>query len=87
MVPAPGLADDNPVSFAVIPAGKAVHFQHKGPCSRLRAGHEALTGFVNAENLDMAAPTWEVCPNEPAHLPEDELFTDVFCKDGKVLLQ
>jgi len=76
----PSPKTDGPIGFDTIPAGRAVHFQHKGSYAGLRNDYDALMEYLKAEKLEMVAPTWEVYLNDPFEVPEDELLTDVFTK-------
>lgn len=69
---------DGAVKGDVTPAGRVVHFTHKGPYSELRTSYGKLMEYMGAEGLAMGAPTWELYVNDPDETPEDELITEIY---------
>ena len=66
------------VKGAVTPAGRTVYGRHTGSYSGIPAAYGDMHRFVQAEGLRFTAPTWEVYPNSPEEVPEEELITDLF---------
>lgn len=60
------------------PAGRVLSFTHVGPYAGLRVSYGEMMTFMEANNLKIGAPTWEVYVNSPETVPEEELRTDVF---------
>ena len=69
---------DGAVKADVTPAGRVVHFTHKGPYSELRTSYGKLMEYIEDEGLTMGAPSWEVYVNDPDRTPEDELITEIY---------
>ncbi len=62
----------------VTPAGRVLHFTHKGSYASLRNDYNAMMPWMEKQGLKMAAPTWEVYMNDPERVPEEELLTEVY---------
>lgn len=66
------------VAADVVPAGRALHFVHTGPYAKLRDTYGLAMQHLQANSLEMRAPTWEVYIDDPAETPEAELRTNCF---------
>lgn len=66
------------VKADVTPAGEVLTFTHVGPYSRLRDSYGEMMKYLERNNLQIGAPTWEVYLNNPDTIPEEQLETKVF---------
>ena len=66
------------VMAGATPAGRVLSFTHLGPYAGLRDAYGEMMTFMQANDLKLGAPTWEVYVNNPETVPEEELRTDVF---------
>ena len=66
------------VKADVTPAGRVLHFTHKGPYATLRDDYDLTMQYINENSLTMGAPTWELYVNDPADTPEAELLTECY---------
>jgi len=66
------------VKADVTPGGTVVHGTHKGPYSGLKASYGEMYNFVQANEVQFTAPTWEIYLNSPDQVPEDQLITELY---------
>lgn len=66
------------IKAGVTPAGKVVHFIHKGPYSTLSESYGDLMAWLQARDLTLGAPTWEVYVDDPDSTPEAQLRTEIY---------
>lgn len=66
------------VSADVLPAGRVLHFVHKGAYATLRDDYGLMMEHLKSEGLQIGAPTWEIYVNDPAEVPEEELLTEIY---------
>ena len=71
-----------PVLGETIPAGRVLHFVHKGPYATLRDDYDAMMVHLAAEGLTLGSPTWEVYVDDPGEVPEADLLTEVYTRLG-----
>lgn len=62
----------------VIPAGRALHFVHKGPYATLRDDYALMMQHLEENALEAGKPSWEFYMNDPSQTPEDELLTECY---------
>lgn len=60
------------------PAGRVVHFTHKGAYAKLSESYGQLMSWLEKEGLTLGAPTWEVYANDPDVTTEEDLVTEVY---------
>jgi AraC family transcriptional regulator len=53
-----------------LPDGPAATTVHRGPYDKLRAGHEALRGWLRAQGKSAADAPWEVYVTDPGEEPD-----------------
>lgn len=63
----------------VTPAGRVLHFVHKGSYRTLRDDYGLMMRHIEGTGREPGAPTWEVYLNSPDVVSEEELLTEVFC--------
>ncbi len=69
---------DGAVSADVTPAGRVLHYVHKGPYATLRDDYALLMDYAESEGIEIDAPSWEIYVNDPAEVSEDELLTEAY---------
>lgn len=65
------------VTAEEVPGGIVVSTVHRGPYSRLGDAYGALQSWMVANGKKPATPCREVYLNEPGHVPDDELLTEI----------
>lgn len=60
------------------PAGRVVTGVLRGAYSGIRPAYGRMHAFFEAQGLTFAAPTWEVYPNSPDEVPEEQLITELY---------
>ena len=78
IAPADMAAAQGAVKADVTPAGKVLHFTHKGSYATLRNDYDAMMAHMAAEKLAYAPPTWEVYLNSPDQVHEEQLLTECY---------
>ncbi len=73
----PGYGD---INAEEIPAGKWVHFVHKGPYKEMGHGYTAATHWMSEHGITPSGIVYEFYLNDPAEVPESELVTQVAFK-------
>lgn len=69
---------DGAVKGGATPAGRVVHFTHRGPYSKLGESYDALMAWLETQGLALGAPTWEVYLNGPDTVSEADLVTEIY---------
>jgi effector-binding domain-containing protein len=62
----------------VTPAGRVLHFTHKGPYATLRDHYSDLMAYADAQGLRIGAPAWELYLNDPGQVAPEDLLTEVY---------
>lgn len=66
------------VKADVTPAGRVLHFVHKGPYATLRDDYDLTLQHMADNGLTMGVPSWELYINDPGDTPEAELLTECY---------
>lgn len=66
------------VKADVTPAGRAVHGVHRGSYAGIRGAYGEMHAFTKAQGVQFKAPTWEVYPNSPDEVPQEQLLTELY---------
>ena len=69
---------DGTVLADVTPAGRVLHFVHRGSYSTLRDDYGLLMQYATDHGLEIAAPGWEFYLNDPNMVPEKDLVTEAY---------
>lgn len=66
----------------VTPAGRALHFVHKGSYATLRDDYGLMMQHLKDNGLEASGPGWELYMNDPSETPEAELLTECYLALG-----
>ncbi len=66
------------VKADTLPAGRVLHFIHKGSYATLRDDYGEMMQYLSEKGLQVGTPTWEVYINDPAEVPEEDLLTEIY---------
>jgi effector-binding domain-containing protein len=67
------------VESGELPAGEAAVTTHVGPFDTLRAGYEAIEGWMREHNRSGGGPPWEVYMTDPQLEPDPQKWrTDIY---------
>jgi len=69
---------EGPVKADITPAGRVLHFTHRGSYDTLRDDYAEMMSYMAAEGLNYAAPTWEIYLNSPDEVHEEQLLTECY---------
>lgn len=71
------LTETDTIKFKKVPAGKVVTCMHKGSYANLGKTYEAMTAYMQKENIEPSMLAYEYYLNNVAEVPEEELLTKV----------
>lgn len=72
-----GLAGEGEIESGEIPQGSYATTLHIGPYNAIQAAYEALTAWVEAEELEISGVAYEFYLNDPQNTPPEALQTQI----------